>query len=89
MGSVAPEFPFFVSNVPRALTAQEQADDLRWRLEAMPSVSVVCACVDDEIVGFKIGYAHSQSRYYSWLGGVKPQRRRRGIGAQMMELQHA
>jgi len=36
-----------------------------WRFENMP--------------GFKLGYAHTPTRYYSWLGGVDPEyRRQRG-----------
>lgn len=48
---------------------QRPVDDLQWRLSAMPCASVACARVQGELVGFKIGYAHSQSRYYSWLCG--------------------
>ncbi|MBX3628120.1 MAG: GNAT family N-acetyltransferase [Rhizobacter sp.] len=63
--------------------------DLRWRLEKMPLVSVVCASVDKDLVAFKIGYAHSQSRYYSWLGGVHPDHRRQGVAVKLTELQHS
>jgi predicted GNAT superfamily acetyltransferase len=64
-------------------------EDLQWRLAAMPYVSVACARIEGELVGFKIGYAHSQSRYYSWLGGVAPRHRRQGIASKLMELQHS
>jgi GNAT superfamily N-acetyltransferase len=62
--------------------------DLLWRLDRMPLVSVVCARVSTELIGFKIGYAHSQFRYYSWLGGVHPNHRRQGIAVKLTELQH-
>ena len=40
------------------------------------------------LVGFKLGYAVTSERYYSWLGGVHPCYQRRGIAANLMEQQH-
>ncbi len=40
------------------------------------------------MVGFKVGYAATARRYYSWLGGVDPDVRRVGIGVALMERQH-
>jgi GNAT superfamily N-acetyltransferase len=62
--------------------------DIGWRLENMPCPSVVCARAAGQLVGFKAGYAMSQSKYYSWLGGVHPSSQRQGIASQLMELQH-
>jgi GNAT superfamily N-acetyltransferase len=67
---------------------KEPVNDLRWRLENMPCPTVVCARASGRIVGFKAGYAMSQSRYCSWLGGVRPDSRRHGIASHLMELQH-
>lgn len=64
-------------------------DDLAWRLASMPCCSVATAWNDGRLVGFKIGHAHARHRYYSWLGGVHPEHRRRGIAARLSELQHA
>lgn len=63
--------------------------DLAWRLERMPLASVACASDAGRLVGFKAGYATSRTRYYSWLGGVHPDSRRRGIAAELMRHQHA
>lgn len=63
--------------------------DLGWRLGHMPSASVVCASEAGRLVAFKAGYAVGRSRYYSWLGGVHPHFRRRGIAAELMRRQHA
>ena len=67
---------------------ERPTSDLLWRLEEMPRVSVGCARVGTELIGFKIGYAHSQFRYYSWLGGVHSNHRRQGIAMKLTELQH-
>lgn len=67
---------------------KEPVNDLRWRLENMPYQTVVCARASGRVVGFKAGYAMSQSRYYSWLGGVQPDSQRQGIASHLMELQH-
>lgn len=64
-------------------------DDLAWRLDHMPMASVVVAGEAGELVGFKAGYATSRTRYYSWLGGVRADFRRRGIAGELMQRQHA
>lgn len=67
----------------------EDADRIRWRLRHMPDVSVFVA--DDATrrsVGFKAGYAVSERKYYSWLGGVDPDWRRRGVADALMRRQH-
>ncbi len=43
---------------------------------------------DAPVVGFKLGYAERSTRFYSWLGGVDPDFRRRGIARQLMVDQH-
>ena len=53
--------------------------DVLWRLLNMPDLSVFSARLGYELVGFKIGYAVTSKRYYSWLGGVIPAHRRLGI----------
>ena len=63
--------------------------ELTWRLANMPDVTIHVARATDGIVGFKIGYGISPTRYYSWLGGVDPEHRRPGIARRMMEAQHA
>lgn len=41
------------------------------------------------VVGYKFGYEDRPGRFYSWLGGVHPAYRRRGLGRALMERQHA
>jgi predicted GNAT superfamily acetyltransferase len=59
-----------------------------WRMANMPDVSAFLALSADKIVGFKVGYAMSQRKYYSWLGGVDRAFRRRGIASALMNQQH-
>ena len=54
----------------------------------MPDVSALLAIAAGSIVGYKVGYAKSQRKYYSWLGGVDPEFRRRGIASELMQRQH-
>ena len=61
---------------------------LRWRLDNMPDVSVFTASGNNQMVGFKAGYASTETRYYSWLGGLDPAYQRRGIATQLMRKQH-
>lgn len=62
--------------------------DVLWRMQNMPDLSVISARLGNELVGFKIGYAVTSKRYYSWLGGVIPAQRRLGIADSLMTRQH-
>ena len=62
--------------------------DGSWRLQNMPDLSSITARDGNQLVGFKLGYAATSKRYYSWLGGVHPEHRRRGIALALMERQH-
>lgn len=61
---------------------------LEWKLSRMPDPTVQVARAGSVLAGFKIGYALSNTRYYSWLGGVHPDHRRRGLALQLTERQH-
>lgn len=63
--------------------------DVRWVLRNMPDVTVRMALADDALIGFKIGYAETRTRYYSYLGGVRETHRRRGIARRLALDQHA
>lgn len=46
------------------------------------------ASIDGQPVGFKIGYQLKEKIFYSWLGGVLPEFRRRGVARALMKEQH-
>jgi len=62
--------------------------DLEWRLSVMPHATAVLARDDSQLVGFKLGYAMTESKYYSWLGGVHLTARGSGVARQLMRRQH-
>jgi GNAT superfamily N-acetyltransferase len=46
------------------------------------------ALCGDKVVGYKIGYQRKLGHYFSWIGAVQPEFRRRGIASHLMKLQH-
>ena len=63
--------------------------DIAWRLSVMPQATAVLARDHaDKLLGFKLGYAMTESRYYSWLGGVHLTARGSGVARQLMRRQH-
>ena len=44
-------------------------------------------CEDGVDLGFKLGYAVDERQFYSWLGGVLPEGRGRGIAQALLEAQ--
>ena len=46
------------------------------------------ALAEEELIGFKLGYRRGAALFYSWLGGVDPGFRRRGIADALSVLQH-
>lgn len=46
-------------------------------------------CDGGEDLGFKLGYAIDDTQFYSWLGGVLPQARSRGVAQSLLEAQES
>jgi predicted GNAT superfamily acetyltransferase len=61
---------------------------VEWRLSAMPDASVATARSDGRLIGFKLGYAMTEVKYYSWLGGVEAASRGNGVARRLMQVQH-
>ena len=49
-------------------------------------ITIFIAFVDDEPVGFMLGYRESRTTFYSAKGGVLPGWRRRGISRQLLHV---
>lgn len=53
-----------------------------------PRLLTIVALRDGRVVGYKIGYERKPGHFYSWVGAVAPEFRRRGIGSELMRRQH-
>lgn len=40
-------------------------------------------------IAYKLGFDRSTTLFYSWIGGVRPEARGRGLAKEMMTMQHA
>lgn len=49
---------------------------------------LLAALAEGQVVGYKFGYEDRPGRFYSWIGGVRPDHRRRGVARQLLEKQH-
>ena len=78
-----------VYRISRTVFGSAEEHRIRWRLGHMPDASVFTVIDGADVVAFKAGYALSDTKYYSWLGGVLPDYRRRGLASMLMERQHA
>lgn len=65
----------------------QTAAELAYQHGHQPVVAAL-ALADDRLVGCKLGYERKPSQFYSWLGGVHPDYRGRGIAAELMRRQH-
>lgn len=78
-----------IAAVSRQIPEFEQAttiERLQSRLDGVVSLILVAKC-EDVIVGYKVGYQLTADTFYSWLGGVIPEYRRRGIATLLLSHQ--
>ncbi|TGX55863.1 GNAT family N-acetyltransferase [Sphingomonas gei] len=59
------------------------------RLPRLTDPMLWLAVEGGEWQGFKLGYRRGGDMLYSWLGGVTPELRGRGVAAELMRRQHA
>lgn len=64
------------------------ADNLINKMTNKPGLLVITAMSGEKVIGYKIGYALDDIKFYSWLGGVNNDFREFGIGSTLMEKQH-
>ena len=53
-----------------------------------PRFLILLAVDDGRVVGYKIGYEERRDRFYSWIGGVHPEYREKGVASELMRRQH-
>lgn len=63
--------------------------DFAERVREKPNLHGQLARANGTLVGYKLGYERSRGVFYSWLGGVHPDHRRKGIARTLMQRQHA
>ncbi|QUG43735.1 GNAT family N-acetyltransferase [Psychrobacillus sp. INOP01] len=64
------------------------SDDLINKMGKKHRLLVITAMSGTKVIGYKIGYALDDTKFYSWLGGVDTNFREFGIGTTLMEKQH-
>lgn len=67
----------------------EDSSSVLARMKQQKELVICLAMVDEQIVGYKMGYALSDQTFYSWLGGVDVHYRGQGIAKKLMDMQHA
>ncbi|MFE8699737.1 GNAT family N-acetyltransferase [Cytobacillus sp. FJAT-54145] len=64
------------------------SDDLINKMASKSQLLVVVAMNGPKVIGYKMGYELNNTRFYSWLGAVDVNYRKRGIASGLMEKQH-
>lgn len=64
------------------------AEGLVEKMKAKPNLLIHVAKADDKVIGYKMGYDLTPTKFYSWLGGVNPDFRQLGVATQLMNEQH-
>lgn len=57
------------------------------RINEHPKLFTALAYTNNLLVGFKIGYPKTSTIFYSWVGGILPEYRNKGIAMQLAQLQ--
>ena len=57
------------------------------RITSKTDVIIVLTYFENSPVGFKIGYRYNETTFYSWVGGVLPDFRRKGIAQKLAKKQ--
>jgi predicted GNAT superfamily acetyltransferase len=67
---------------------QTSAERMMEKMNKVESLLVLVAFKQEKVIGFKIGYESDYEEFYSWIGGVNPAYRNKGIGSTLMNMQH-
>lgn len=62
-------------------------DFFKNRIHQKEDLLTILCYLQNQIVGFKIGYRYNNTTFYSWVGGVLPKQRNKGIAKHLAQLQ--
>lgn len=62
-------------------------DFFKDRIHQKENLLIVLCDYQNQLVAFKIGYRYNSTTFYSWVGGVLPEQRHKGIAKQLAQLQ--
>lgn len=62
-------------------------DFFKNRIHQKEDLIILLCYYQNQLLGFKIGYRYNDVTFYSWVGGVLPEQRKKGIARQMAQLQ--
>ncbi|WP_067934243.1 GNAT family N-acetyltransferase [Alicyclobacillus kakegawensis] len=71
-----------------SIFTEQDSDTISMELQRKSRFLILFAVNHGEVVGYKVGYEDRTERFYSWLGGVYPEYRGRGIASELMRRQH-
>lgn len=76
-----------LENLYASIFDDAQLDFFHKRLNEKENVCSLISFEQDIPVGFKIGYHYNKTTFYSWVGGVLPNYRGKGIAKKLAQLQ--
>ncbi|WP_232353634.1 GNAT family N-acetyltransferase [[Bacillus] enclensis] len=63
-------------------------DDLINKMKDKPRLLVMIAKLNENVIGYKVGYELDSRTFYSWLGAVSADYGKHGIASRLLVLQH-
>ncbi len=62
-------------------------DFFKQRIHKKEGVLLILCYQQKQLIGFKIGYRYNDITFYSWVGGVLPENRKKGIAKTLAHMQ--
>lgn len=72
----------------RLIFETNDVSKFHFRLKNEKDLLIITASQNEKIIGFKIGYRKNETTFYSWLGAIHPEFRKKGLASKLMDLQH-
>jgi GNAT superfamily N-acetyltransferase len=83
------ELPLISNLYNKIFRPGRDVESLRRRFRGRYNVLMLVARLDDNPVGFFIGFELKPDVFFSWFYGVVPEHRRQGIASQLMDAVHS